>query len=322
MKKYKLIDIRNELEELAKRLNLNSLEEAIHFPQYFQVETAHCCNGDCVYCTVRQWDISKKFMDDDLFYKIADEIIEYKDFVKRVCVARGGEPLLDRKLTSRIKYLKENGIRYVNISTNVSLLDEKISIALLSAGLNDIMMSIDSVCEETYKKIRRGLDFHTVIKNAKRYIKLRDEICPSSIIRIRGVMTEENANEKEEWEKYWNSILKPHDRIYFKKMHTWGNLLQGAEKPKKEDYSYEPCVALWSSMNITVDGKIALCNADYEAKKSFGDINNSSIREVWQSAGYDKIRKLHASGNRNEMSFCRGCKIWDINHVIESKRDE
>jgi radical SAM protein with 4Fe4S-binding SPASM domain len=315
--KTNVFDTKKELEGLAKRLNLKSIEEALLFPKYFQIETVHLCNAKCCYCTVNQWDTTKKFMDDDLYDRIAEEIIEYKDWVERVCLARAGEPLLDKKLVARVKHLKDKGVKYVNISTNVALLHEKASRELLEAGIDEVMLSIDSLHEETYYKIKSGIDFHRVLKNAKKYIQLRNEINPKSLVRMRAVLRPENEGEQHEWEAYWKDYLRKDDRIYFKYQHSWGNQLQGSPEVTPDQYTYDPCVILWSSMNITSNGSVAMCNADYEAKMNLGDLNKRTIYKAWHSEQYQKLRAFHAAGKKNDLLFCRGCRIWDLEHRLE-----
>ena len=68
--------------------------------------------------------------------------------------------------------------------------------ALLEAGLDVIIMSIDSLKKDVFESIRVRLDFDEVLENAKRFIRLRNEINPSTRIWMRMIRQEEN---KDEW---------------------------------------------------------------------------------------------------------------------------
>ena len=70
-----------------------------------------------------------------MFEKIAAEMARYSDWIDAVCIQRAGEPLLDKKLGSRIQILKEAGIKKITMSTNASLLTQEKSVELLEAGL-------------------------------------------------------------------------------------------------------------------------------------------------------------------------------------------
>ena len=48
-------------------------------------------------CTINDWERNYPVMRDEVFNKISDEIIDNKEFVKRVSLYRDGEPLIDKK---------------------------------------------------------------------------------------------------------------------------------------------------------------------------------------------------------------------------------
>src|SRR5262245_53631903 len=112
-------------EYLRRRIDTRgSYDDLLSFPRYFELETVNACNARCPMCTIEDWQRDSPTMKEPLFRKIADEIIAHKDEVKRVSLYRDGEPLLDKKMASRIAYLKTGGVNEVTISTNVSLLNE------------------------------------------------------------------------------------------------------------------------------------------------------------------------------------------------------
>ena len=59
----------------------------------------------------------------------------------------------------------------------------------------------------------------------------------------------------------------------------------------------DPCEKLWDRMYIWFDGKVNPCDADYKSYLSFGNISNSSIKEVWN----DKL----ILNLRNTFSYAR-----------------
>ena len=52
-------------------------------------------------CTIADWTRGVETISDELFKKVADEIIANADVVKRVSLYRDGEPLIDKKLAAR-----------------------------------------------------------------------------------------------------------------------------------------------------------------------------------------------------------------------------
>jgi radical SAM protein with 4Fe4S-binding SPASM domain len=278
------------------------------FPLYFEIETVNACNARCPMCTIDDWTRHTPTMKDDLFERIAKEICAHKRDVKRVALYRDGEPLLDKKLPRRIKRLKGGGIKNVGISTNVELLDEERATAILEAGIDEVVLSIDSLDKSVFEAIRVRLNFETVMANALRFVALRDKIRPTCSIWVRMIRQESNRDEFPAFYAYWKPLLRDNDRCYFLNIHNWGGQLAGfdPEKPNKL-----PCVALWSLMVIFADGKVPMCNVDYNNKHPLGDVATHSIAELWQSKLQNDRRTLHLEGKRDQIDMCASCTVWN-----------
>ena len=94
--------MRSFTEYLSKRINNKNIETLLEFPSYVEIETVNACNARCPMCTINDWERNYPTMKDDVFNKISDELIEYKRYLERVSLYRDGEPLLDKKLPSKI----------------------------------------------------------------------------------------------------------------------------------------------------------------------------------------------------------------------------
>ena len=323
--------LKAEMEQIARRVDLETAEDALYFPKYFQFETIRVCDAKCPFCAIDKWDKSVPVIPDKLFEKIVSELAQYADWIEAVCIQRAGEPLLDKKLGARIRRLKEIGIKKITMSTNASLLSEKKATEILDAGLDDIMLSIDSVDKKIYESLRVGLNFENVMSNIVTLFEVRDRIKPELIVRVRGVSmqdlsTLEGRREVLEWETFWDKYKKPHDRIYMKQLHNWGNQVDVEKKTEgglNAAYGdiYHPCILPWSTMHITTMGIVALCPMDYDAKFAMGDLNKETIADIWHNEKWAKIRKLHSTGERNQIDMCRGCKLFDLDFSLENKLD-
>ncbi len=322
------LNMQKELDNLAQRLNLKDIVEAKRFPKYFQLETSRVCNAKCVFCPVDVWNKDTPFMKDDLFEKCAVEIGQHSDWVEWVNISRAGEPLLDRKIVKRVARLKELGVKNVNLSTNASRLFPEVARGLIDAGLDEIWLSIDSVHPENYVKTRVGLKYEDTIANIKEMFRLRNELKPEMMVRVRGVATmdlesEEGRNELAYWETFWSKYREPHDRIYMKQPHNWGNQkdMESVYGEDTADYGeiYHPCILPFSTMHITAMGEIALCAMDYDAKAKLGNVQEKTIKEVWNNENFSRYRDMHATGKRNEEKMCVGCKLFDLDFSIENK---
>ncbi len=297
---------------LSKRISPDEPFAALlEFPRYFEIETVNTCNARCPMCTIEDWNRHSPTMKDDLFAKIADEICAHADHVKRVSLYRDGEPLLDKRMAKRVKILKDGGIRNVGISTNVSLLNEKNSVDLLEAGLDEIVLSIDSLKKEVFEAIRLRLHFETVMENALRFISLRDRIRPQTSIWVRMIRQESNKDEWPAFYDYWRPKLQRHDRCYYLNIHNWGGQLEGFNPVSPSYQPHVPCVALWSLMVIFANGDVPMCNVDYNNKHALGEVRTRSITELWQGHVQSERRARHLDGRKGEFDICANCTVWN-----------
>ena len=205
-------NLQKEIKDISTRLNLKSLNDAEYFPKYFQIETVRICNARCPFCAIDKWDKSVPLMEDSLFEKIVSEFKNYTKWIEFVALQRAGEPLLDKKISQRVKLLKSIGIKKISMSTNASLLTENKAEELLKSGLDEIILSIDSIDKENYEKMRVGLKYENTITNIKNYFFIRDKINQKSTIRVRGVSfyditLPEHREEMIRWESFWSKYF-------------------------------------------------------------------------------------------------------------------
>jgi radical SAM protein with 4Fe4S-binding SPASM domain len=288
-----------------------SLDSLLRFPRYVEIETVNACNARCPMCTINDWERNYPVMKDDVFNKISDELIENKNFLKRVSLYRDGEPLIDKKISKRINKFKESGIENTSIATNVSLLTEKKSYELLNAGLGMVIMSIDSLKKEVFEKIRVRLKFEEVLQNAIKFFELRDKINPNCRVWVRMIRQEENYNEWQDYFNFWKKYASEKDRIYFHNIFNWGGQLDNF-KPVSDSFEPNlPCISLWSLMVFFANGDVPLCNVDYNNKHPVGNIFKNSIKELWNSKISNLRRKYHLEMQKDKIDICKNCNVWD-----------
>ena len=98
-------------------------------------------------------------------------------------------------------------------------------------------------------------------------------------------------------------------------MHSWGNELDNYNGIENDKTFIKPCISPFSTLEILHDGTVPLCGCDYKPTVVLGNVNNNSLLEIWNSEKFEKIRNDHAKGNRNNISICAGCRIWDTDGI-------
>lgn len=299
-----------ESQTLAERIFLQDLNECKKFPKYFQIGTVNYCNAKCVMCPHRKDRIAGGGgrLSRELFDKIIEELSDYSDWIEIVALYWLGEPLLDQDIVYRVQQLHDIGIKVISISTNAECLSAEVSDCLFAAGMNDLRISMDGITKEVYESIRRGLHFEKVIENIHNAIRIRDEKYPGVPMRLRFVLQEKNANEWEHFKTYWERYMNISiDKIQFTPNHTKKEWSIGENVSRFSDV---PCIALFSSMIIDSDGKVPLCCMDADRNEILGDVNHSSIAQIWQNKRLHSIRLAHLQGGRKAYHLCADCDNW------------
>ena len=108
------------------------------------------CNLRCVHCYAQSKDIE---YEDELTTEQGKELIDdLAEFGSPVILFSGGEPTMRKDLPELAEYAKSKGMRAV-ISTNGTLIDEKMAKVLKKIGLSYVGISLDGI-RETNDKFR------------------------------------------------------------------------------------------------------------------------------------------------------------------------
>ncbi len=265
------------------------------FPNTMQIETTNACNAECVTCPHPAMNRTIKHMDDELFAKIIDECATHD--CGDVQLHNFGEPFLDKKLTKRISYAKQKGLKKVKIFSNGSLIDSKKANELIDAGLDEIKISFDGSTKEEFERIRYPLQFDQLILNINELIRLRNERKSPLKIKVTCCST----SDKSETIKTLENIA---DEFSFDHVHNWGGQIEDADERTS---IRKACHRVWRTFTVLSNGDVALCCLDYEGKVVLGNARNTSIYEIWHNPLYEKMRHYHKTGQQQQVSICNNC---------------
>ena len=67
-------------------------------------------------------------------------------------------------------------------------------------------------------------------------------------------------------------------------------------------------------MIIYWDGRLALCNYDWEEHRNIGDVNTMTLKEAWDSKEYESVRHMHLC-NQFDKGICAECHHWKIDYT-------
>lgn len=290
-------------------------------PFVVQVFPIYACNFKCSYCifsvdkSKRGFVSDKVIMDFDLYKKCIDEMTQFPNKIKVLRFVGIGEPLLHKNIVEMVKYaVLKKVANIVEILTNASLLTPKMSDALILAGLQRLVVSVQGTTKEKYQKVcGTNIDFEEFIKNLKYFYDNKGK----AHVYIKIVDTALDGDKEEEKRFYhiFGDICDTMAIEHTVPIHAgidYKNVLNGKDisvtqfgLPVSE---VKVCPQPFFTMQINPDGKVVPCYS-FEYPKIIGDCNNQSAKEIWNGQGFQQFRRAMFDGAKNASQVCDNCDI-------------
>jgi radical SAM protein with 4Fe4S-binding SPASM domain len=288
------------------------------FPSSFCIQTINSCNGSCIMCPVAESKNKKTdVMTNKLFEKIVKEISLDRLRFKFLYLFLQNEPMLDKDIFKKISYIKKisNGKIKTGLVTNGSILTSENIKELENNNLDELIFSIDALKEETYNKIRQGLNYKKIMENINKVIESKY----NNYLAVKFVIQKYNISELSDFKKFWEDKNLPVQITTLNNrsgdLHTYNYLLT---KKREKSLSFKfkrhfslkmvkGCSTPLTTFNIMSNGDVILCCNDFSNKLILGNVNNLSIREIWNSEKYQRIREMLFNGEYKKIAGCSDC---------------
>lgn len=288
-------------------------------PLSITIEPTTACNLSCPECPsgLKQFTRAEGNLKTDFYKKIIDEV-QYHVFYLNFYFQ--GEPYINPNFLEMVAYAHSKKI-YTATSTNAHFLTPQKAEETVKSGLSRLTISIDGTTQKTYESYRKGGNLAKVLEGVKNITEAKKVLkskTPYLIFQFLVVKPNEHQIEDAK-------TLATHlgvDEIRFKTAQVYdfenGNpLIPSIEKyaryKKQPDGTYRlknkmlnECWRMWSSCVITWDGKIVPCCFDKDAKHQLGDLQTSSLKQVWQNPQYIEFR-TQLLNNRSAIVICQNC---------------
>lgn len=293
----------NTLVHSYRRRNLNS----IILPSIFVIEPTNHCNLKCVICPDKK-HIKKEYMSLEAFQEV---VLQIKDYARTIYLHLHGEPLMHGQIIEMIHICKQNTKAKISLSTNATLLNEKLAADIICSGLDEIVFSLDSSNGKTFEKIKGADFFDVAVTNIKRFFMLKEDKKPRTVVKM--VQHNLNKNENNDFVKEWSSY---DCKVHVSRLNSWANQLENYNSLSDQIDSHSgvrvPCADLWFKMVINCKGKVLLCCHDYKNKYIIGDLLKENIRDIWNSEFLHHVRQSHLNSNFDNM--CKLCREWSTEY--------
>jgi radical SAM protein with 4Fe4S-binding SPASM domain len=165
--------------------------------------------------------------------------------------------------------------------------------------LDKIVIAIDGISDEIYKKYRRNGDLQLVISNLKKIIHYKEVFRSTIKIEWQMIDFEWNKSEQLSAKQLSNQLGCDEFRI----------ISNDYRKRFWSDSDYirrKNCIHPYFTFLVNAYNKVRPCPVVYNVDVTIGDLNTESINEVWNGSEIRRIRSRKKIQLRNG---CKTCKI-------------
>lgn len=287
-------------------------------PTELRIEVSTLCNARCNFCPHdTSFSRNKTTMTTEKYKIYLDKVLTGYPSITDVVFSGFGEVFLDSEVFEKMEYVNSKGLN-IHILSNGSLIEESTSNKLFQLdNLKSIRISIHTSEAEKYDKImnyKSNISFDDVLLNIRHLLDHKDE---NVDIILTAVVEDSNTlNLNDMIDKYskdcYLEVWKPHNWVY-------------GENYRSGDSIKKTCGRPFSGpIEVLVNGDVIMCCFDYNSKMILGNLNESSILDIYSSEKYLEIVNHHSDGTCGSSNLeCNGCdQLLDKSDVlIYSNRD-
>mgnify|MGYP002620295418 CR=1 FL=1 len=294
-----------------------------HMPTFVSVEPAAVCQLRCPECPVGvsnsspagkgRAGVSSPYLSLEVWRRTLDEI---KQWALTVQFYFQGEPLLNSHLPAMVAEAHRAGL-YTILSTNAQALTPEMAEALVRAGLDRIIVSMDGLSEETYNAYRIGGSLEKT-KAALRYLReAKERLKASTVIELQCLRLRTNEQEWKAFKQQYKSLGA--DRLVFKTAQLYNYAEGHPLMPSDPRYSRyrkwkdglyhrkslrRGCLRVWSGVVVTTTGEVLPCCYDKSHSYSYGNIMDTPLAELFSN---EKARAFRMAAEQEKPQICQEC---------------
>ena len=300
------------------------------------------CNLKCVFCpfhgAVRGDNRSPATMTFDLFKTTIDQLSEFPNKLRTLIFCGRGEPTLHNSLPDMICYAKEKNVaEQIRLTTNGFNLSPELNRKLIDSGLDYIRISVPALDEQTCFEITGvRFDLNKYISNVAHFYENKHNgmtvFCKTTDVALRA----KTSTDSDSAEAFYSTFDSVCDYMFIENIvpqvprnlssvekNAMGLLTDEIKNVYKRDNSGSPvCERLFYHLTVNSLGNVFPCDLNENTKNLLGNVQNDTLRQIWNGASLKNIRLAFLAGNIP--SACAECSVslYDFPNELHRYADE
>lgn len=283
--------------------------------QWINLEFASNCNLRCKWCSLDH-DKPKQFMPKELLAKVLDEVIADPGIqLDRIELHNAGETLLHPDLAGMFEVIRvrKDRLPTINLLTNAGAMNEAKRRTILDSGAIDVIrFSVDGGTKAEFEELRRPARWDQIRGNISAFLD-------ANAVAARRIETgvicliDPSRKPVTDWmEPEFRELFARIDKVSLRFPHNWdGSVDLGVNDRDYKNVAKrsvgKTCYFLIKDMVILPNGDTTVCCADLNGRGVIGNMNHSSIREIYHTKKRQEMLRLFAAGRKDDIDLCRGC---------------
>jgi radical SAM protein with 4Fe4S-binding SPASM domain len=276
------------------------------------LELTNKCNLRCKMCKWQSRDRTG-FISRQLFESCVNQFSEIGLDVLNMQF--GGESLLHPDFENFLKFAisrRDGGkIGSIGMTDNGMLFNQNIADLFVSLNVDWINFSLDGI-GEVNDKIRLGSKYSIIEKNIKYLLEKRGS-SKKPVILLNMVDYGKSEEQKMDFFREWVPLV---DSVELLPSILPNNKWESQESlPSHLKIAPPPpyCSIPFNTIIIGWDGKVTGCCFDSKIEMILGDVNNQTVKQIWNGSKFQELRKAVILNSFSKDSPCFGCDFWKIN---------
>lgn len=326
MDKFKKVGTRDNAsrEKLAEIVPIDT-------PLTMHIELNSACNLKCKFCMHNNPDNRKilqgKGMELNVFRKLVNDLKQFPHQLNYISLHGRGESMINPHFVEMVKYIKEaNVAKKIGLNTNATLLTPELSDNVIAAGIDLIRISVEGLSTEKYLEASGvAIDFDKFVSNIK-YLYQHKNQCE---IYIKIINLDLDDRDKNFFIQTFHDIT---DSLFIEDpVDLWkdagldNSIFKDLVWGKEDIQDVKICSRPFFDFSVHENGTVVACELDWKENNPIGNINDTSLVDIWNGNKMNQIRCMHLQNKENYFSQCKDCntkKSTLKNDNIDSKADE
>jgi spiro-SPASM protein len=289
---------------ISEWINHGNTVQAADFPEEIEIElTTSEVPGESGLLRPRSPDVPARGpMSVQIIERLCGEISALDDV--RIVLGGFGEPMLHPQFPEICRRFRSAGAASIAVRTGGRVQDTSAEESLFGTPVDVVEVAFDAAGAKTYSQIH-GVDaFEEVTARIERWLARRDSenrVLP--LVVSSFIKNTENLDDMEPFFDHWQrrsgmAMISGYSHHAGQRREL---AVTSTAPPQRE-----PCRRSFTRTLILADGTLTPCDQDYKGLQGIGNLNNSTLKQLWNSRRLTSLRTNVIS----DLPLCRTCDEW------------